>query len=752
MFRNLTRTLILSSLLFVGMHSCVFAVGRLESKFSAIVPNVAKAADKGVLTMSKVLDQAKDDVFSMKDIFAGKLVVKNLYSQALKLSKGREISATMASFEKLKENYTTCPGIENADFVNVLYNSNISFKQTFKQILPKGTKKPSKEDITLSYKKFFSCNNRLDFKDTYVKNVNAEINALYYQEYSNTYDMDNLNEGTYWSDFFRNGTLDDSAYDLLVDINRVGNLLFDNFKDSPEILFYRLPKTPTTPIVNGGGDLSSLDDQSASPLWPTNTDVSTPSSIPWSTRTAPEISSDENDSDSDIVAPSITPSVTDDQEIQQLIDRTTPALALEDSSSAPLVLWNQCLISDVQKEEPIVEETTISNEEYIAELEDFITTADSNQVVNAALLADFHEQYPLPAGGSTSDSEYAEAVASAYAEQVMGDNPAPWSCEYWCKDKPLGEQMKCQLECAKWCMNKCTIEKNIWMTSCQNIYTTTITDCENSDFSWAKEQKCKLDAKTKNKTCTFGVRTKSTLCKSDCACGMIAGPNGAWRENVEDMYRLKFCKIPAQPVSLSPWKTVFSVQSIFQEISDVLESLRDSGQNVKYSKTKEYLDSSIKLNFADNFIFKIVVGIKPVFTQKSTTTKLQEEKQASTDINIGVLDMNTSAPESDNYNKYIIISDVAANEASLEPFSVSLSDIKENLEKFKDSAVSYNAISPKIIDAIQKDYEKDIGIMFVQNMRDFLKSNIVFWNNVAWAMLDINKYAFELKTKIDAAK
>jgi len=751
MFRNLTRTLVSISILFVGMYSCVFAMGRLESKFSPLVPNLAKAADKGALTMSKVLDQSKDDVFDMKDIFAGKLVVKNLYSQTLKLAKGREITATTVSFDKLKQSYATCPGIENSDFLNVLYNSNISFKQTFKKILPKGTKKPSKEDIITSYKKFLSCQNLLDLKQEYIEAINYSINALYYREYRNTYDMNNLNENTYWSDFFRNGTMDDSAYDLLLDINRVGTLLFDNFKEAPEILFYRLPKAPTTPIVNGGGNLSSLDDQSSSPLWPTASDIPTQPSTPWSTDNATDNPSSDNPSESN-ATPRIAPLVTDDQEIQQLIDRTTPPLAIKDSTSVPLVLWNQCLISDVAEEEPIVEEEpTITNEEYIAEIEAFIENADVNQVVNAAALATFHERYPLPTWASTSDSWYAEAIATAYAEQVMGDNPAPWSCEYWCKDKPLGEQMTCQYECAKWCVNTCKIEKNISMISCQNIYTNTQTDCENSDFSWVKEQKCKLDAGKAHTTCTLGVTTKQALCISDCACGMIAGPNGAGRENVEDMYRLKFCKVPVQPVSLSPWKTVFSVQSIFQEISDVLESLRDSGQNVKYSKTKEYLDSSIKLNFADNFIFKIVVGIKPVFTQKSTTIKLQEEKQASTDINIGVLDMNVSAPEADNYNKYVVVSDVAANEATLQQAS-SLADIKDNLAKFEDSAESYNAFSNDITEAIKKDYEKDIGIMFVQNMRDFLKSNIEFWNNVAWTMMDINKYAFELKTKIDNAK
>ncbi len=137
MFKNPIRTLLSISLLLIGMYSHVFGMGRAESKLSALVPSLAAKADKGLMTISDVLDQAQNDVFDMKDVFGGKLVVKNLYSQALKIAKGREITATMASFDALREYYKTCPGIINTDFINVLYNSNASFKQTFNQILPK---------------------------------------------------------------------------------------------------------------------------------------------------------------------------------------------------------------------------------------------------------------------------------------------------------------------------------------------------------------------------------------------------------------------------------------------------------------------------------------------------------------------------------------------------------------------------------------------------------------------------------------
>lgn len=87
MFKSQIRTLLSISLLLIGMYSHVFGMGRAESKLSALVPSLAAKADKGLMTISDVLDQAQNDVFDMKDVFGGKLVVKNLYSQALKIAK-----------------------------------------------------------------------------------------------------------------------------------------------------------------------------------------------------------------------------------------------------------------------------------------------------------------------------------------------------------------------------------------------------------------------------------------------------------------------------------------------------------------------------------------------------------------------------------------------------------------------------------------------------------------------------------------
>jgi len=114
----------------------------------------------------------------------------------------------------------------------------------------------------------------------------------------------------------------------------------------------------------------------------------------------------------------------------------------------------------------------------------------------------------------------------------------------------IGDQMKCQLECSKSCLQTCNDTNMSGFRFCDNQYATAKDACETLPL--AKQAKCKLDATSQNTNCTYDVSTQLLLCKSDCFCSMIAGPNGAGRKNVEDMYRLKFCKVPTEKVSLSP--------------------------------------------------------------------------------------------------------------------------------------------------------------------------------------------------------
>ena len=689
MFKNRNRTYLTLCILLIGTCSSVFAID-----------------------LSQAFSQSTDQSAWIDSLFKWTSTISNLYSKALKVVKDKEVVATTTSLDQLQSYFTTCSSLKNVDFINILYSSNLSFKNTFDLILPPWTTQPTKSDIDKSRAKFFVCSKITNPTDTDLQNLNNQINKIYYDVYSNSYTMSTLNKTNFWSDLFWNGTLDDSDFDILYDINQVGKILFDTFTDSPQVLFYRLPKSPTG--SNGGASSSSSPNAyqlwgwwwaATTTWWPTGT--SSPSSSwekisgVWWTTTTTTTTSSSSTSPSSVT----NTSVLADKEVQKFIETTNPTLSSSPAAVA-LLFWNQCLTSDTPPS--AVEEQTplMTPEEYLSGISNFIANANIDDVINTNLLTQFTTNNPLPSWWSTSDSWYSDAIANAYAEKAFGDAPSG-TCEYAFNGLSLDKQAQCQLSCAKSCIQKC-------------------------DGLWLQDK---------------------VLCVSDCTCFLIAGPNGKWWEKMENMFSIKFCKVPVQMPTLNPWKTVFSIQAIFQEISDTLQWLKDSGKTTKYSKTKEFLDGNIKINFADTFAFKLQVWFKPVFSQKATTVKLQEQAQANTDLNIGVLDMNTSAPTADDYNKYILGSGNVLNDSSSLPTN-SFADIEQNIADVTTAfAKSQEAkLSSDTISAVLTTYAQNTHIIFVQNMIEFLKNNQIFLQNLSDALLDMSKMSLELKTKIENSK
>jgi hypothetical protein len=88
------------------------------------------------IDLFQAFSQVEEQSTSIDSIFQGKPVVSNLYSKVLKIVKDKEITAISSSFDLLISYYSACSHVEKSDFINILYNSNLSFRETFNQILP----------------------------------------------------------------------------------------------------------------------------------------------------------------------------------------------------------------------------------------------------------------------------------------------------------------------------------------------------------------------------------------------------------------------------------------------------------------------------------------------------------------------------------------------------------------------------------------------------------------------------------------
>ena len=100
-------------------------------------------------------------------------------------------------------------------------------------------------------------------------------------------------------------------------------------------------------------------------------------------------------------------------------------------------------------------EPTMTPEEYITAIKDFVDTANTNALVLDSLKETFVEYVnEAPGIPDPSDPGYGAAVANLYAEKAFGDAPVG-TCEYACNGLPLGEQTACQLKCAQSCIQQC---------------------------------------------------------------------------------------------------------------------------------------------------------------------------------------------------------------------------------------------------------------------------------------------------------
>lgn len=198
--------------------------------------------------VSKTLEQAAKEPNTFSSVFDGKAQVSNLYQKALHIAKQNEIAATQQSLSAIAAYYgrLLC-NVTTKDVLHVLYNSNKGFRTFFKHTvidaLGDGTSTPSFDEISASYKRFLSCGKTVYLTIDDYTILEKDITKLYYQYLTNGFMLSTMDQSTFGEDLFWNGTLDDSDFDLLVDINALGTTFFSVFNPVPEILFYRLPQS-----------------------------------------------------------------------------------------------------------------------------------------------------------------------------------------------------------------------------------------------------------------------------------------------------------------------------------------------------------------------------------------------------------------------------------------------------------------------------------------------------------------------------
>lgn len=212
------------------------------------------------ISLEWILSEQYNALKGVQDMFDSKWKVSNIYGSALKLMKDNEVKTTFESIDQvmvMHPEFRLC-NVNKTDVLNILYDANLSFRAALEQTVLKKSKKnitlPDPNDILKSYKKIIMCRHtetKLIVTDLY-ENVRNTLNYNYNGVVNNVHKMATVTQVNFGEDLYINWTLDDSDYDLMIDIDKIWKKLFDSFTSPPVLQSYQIPS------LGAGGWSSNL--------------------------------------------------------------------------------------------------------------------------------------------------------------------------------------------------------------------------------------------------------------------------------------------------------------------------------------------------------------------------------------------------------------------------------------------------------------------------------------------------------------
>jgi hypothetical protein len=171
--------------------------------------------------------------------------------------------------------------------------------------------------------------------------------------------------------------------------------------------------------------------------------------------------------------------------------------------------------------------------------------------------------------------------------------------------------------------------------------------------------------------------------------------------------------------------------------------LKSSGQTIKEKKTKEFLDLGISLKLSELIDFKIFFAFKPIFAQKSDAA--QKRKQIIENKSLVKATLKASdTPDAEDYNKYVIVENIAQKNALLQP----VADTASTEASFKTLEQLANASLQNPIAL----YQQQKNALLSEDVIKFLQEHMAFRDQFFEVTTQMLLDATTLKTKIEKSK
>ncbi len=222
------------------------------------------------------------------------------------------------------------------------------------------------------------------------------------------------------------------------------------------------------------------------------------------------------------------------------------------------------------------------------------------------------------------------------------------------------------------------------------------------------------------------------VCVSKCLCGAKRSSNG--------IFGISVCTVPVKQSPVIAGKTVKSVEEIVDEINTIFNALKNSGQLIKHTKQKEFLDTPLsKIKFNKILSFDMNVAFKPIYNANLNKEKKQAEDSKQDAIadraRQGSYD-NTQGKVGVERNKYIIL-----------PRPVQQQQENSTLAS-NDSPAPSNQIDDGLPLTIAKTLNNDM----LNAISEFITKNAQLRQQVGETMNAINTTAGNLEKKIQKGK
>jgi len=186
--------------------------------------------------------KAKDTFHEM----AGDASVEDLYFKALEIVKEQDVMPMYDALEYatvwLNDSYSCA--LKDEDLMQVLLVADDDVFLTLQQVVGNDLNAEVEIDDDVFIATCDQLMQCVDWKKSMTPHTRCK--QLVVQSYSVAYRdyviQQSFDKENYGKNLFQNGNEDDSSYDLLIDIQNIGNLLFEGNKPTVEVLFYQFPE------------------------------------------------------------------------------------------------------------------------------------------------------------------------------------------------------------------------------------------------------------------------------------------------------------------------------------------------------------------------------------------------------------------------------------------------------------------------------------------------------------------------------